>query len=133
MEESKIKEDVWRTVQAMNKAWAVDGNADELKNYFHENMVAITATDRERLSGRDACIAGWKGFVESTKIHSWKEIDPEIQLYGGGTFAIVTYYFDMSFDMGGQTIELGGRDMFALVNENGRWWIAADQFSGYPS
>jgi hypothetical protein len=62
----------------------------------------------------------------------WKEIDPKVQVYGNGKFAVVTYYFDMSFDMVGQTIKMGGRDMFALVNEDGKWWVVADQFSPYP-
>lgn len=133
MEQSKMKEDVWRTIQNMNRAWVVEGDADKLKNYFHKDMVAITATDRERLEGRDACIASWKRFVEAAKIHYWKEIDPRVQIYGNDRFAVVTYYFDMSFDIGGQTIKLGGRDMFTLVNEDGKWWIVADQFSAYPS
>jgi len=34
--------------------------------------------------------------------------------------------------MGGQTVTMGGRDMMSLVNENGRWWVVADQFSPYP-
>lgn len=48
-------------------------------------------------------------------------------------FAIVTYYFDMSFQMNGQTINMKGRDMFSLVKENNKWWIVADQFSQYPN
>ncbi|GMT42492.1 MAG: hypothetical protein IEMM0002_0903 [bacterium] len=132
MEESKIKEEVWKTIQAMNKAWAMEGDTDKLKDYFHQNMVAISAPARERIVGRDACIASWKAFVESAKIHRFKEIDPQIQLYGSGKFAVATYYYDMSFDMGGQTIDMDGRDMFVLVNEDGKWWTVADQFSGYP-
>jgi len=132
MEESKIKEEIWQTIRALNRAWTVEGDIDELKNYFHKDMVAITPTDRERLEGRDACIAAWKAFVETTKIHYWKEIDPKIQVYSNGESAVVTYYFDMSFDIGGQTIKMGGRDMFMLVNENGKWRVIADQFSPYP-
>ena len=132
MEESKTEEEVWETVQALNRAWTVEGNADALADYFHENMVAITPTDRERVEGRKACVGGWKAFVQATKIHYWKEIDPKVQLYGDGKFAVVTYYWDMSYDMSGQTINIGGRDMFALVNERGRWWVVADQFSPYP-
>lgn len=132
MEHFKIKEEVWQTVQALNRAWTVKGNVDELKNYFHKDMVAITATDRERLEGRESCIAAWKAFVEATKIHYWNEIDPKVQLYNDGKSAVVTYYFDISFDMGGQTMEMGGRDMFVLVNEDGKWWVVADQFSPYP-
>jgi hypothetical protein len=132
MQEPKIEEEVWQIVQALNRAWTVDGNADALANYFHENMVAITPTDRERVEGRNACVAGWKAFVEATKIHYWREIDPKVQLYGDGKFALVTYYWDMSYDMAGQTIKTSGRDMFALVNERGKWWVVADQFSPYP-
>ena len=93
-------------------------------------MVAITPTDRLRREGRDACVAGWVGFATYAKIHHWKELDPQIQIFG--STAIVTYYFDMSFDMGGQTIQLGGRDMFTFIKENGKWWAVADQFSPYP-
>lgn len=46
---------------------------------------------------------------------------------------MVTYYFDMAFDMGGHMIEIGGRDMFVLVNESGKWLAVADQFSTYPA
>jgi len=132
MQEPKIEEEVWRIVQALNRAWTGDANADALADYFHENMVAITPTDRERVEGRNACVAGWKAFVEATKIHYWKEIDPKVQLYGDGKFAVATYYWDMSYDMAGQTINMSGRDMFALVNERGKWWVVADQFSPYP-
>jgi hypothetical protein len=133
MEQSKTKEEVWQTVQAMNRLWAVEGKTEELKEYFHEDMVAITPTDRERREGRDACIAGWKAFVDAAKIHYIKEIDPKIQLYGDGNFAVVTYYYDMSVEMGGQVFNLGGRDMFALVKEGERWMVVADQFSSYPT
>jgi len=66
-------------------------------------------------------------------IEYFNELDPDIRLFGGGKFAIVTYYFDMSFDMGGQNIKLKGRDMFSLVNENSKWWVVADQFSPNPA
>ena len=64
------------------------------------------------------------------RIHHWREIDPQIQLYGDT--AIVSYYFDMSCDIGGQTLHLTGRDLFTFVKENGRWWAVSDQFSSDP-
>lgn len=47
-EETKIKEDVWQTILRMNKLWTVDNKAEELVNYFHKNMAAITPTDTFR-------------------------------------------------------------------------------------
>jgi hypothetical protein len=38
----------------------------------------------------------------------------------------------MALEAGGQMIEMGGRDMFVFVKEDGRWWAVADQFSPYP-
>ncbi len=131
MNESEIKEEIWQTIQALNRAWTIEGNADALKNYFHRDMVAIIPTNRERLEGRDACIASWKAFVDATKINNWKEINPKVQIYDN-KFAVVTYFFDISFDMGGEPIKMGGRDMFVLVKEDGKWWVVADQFSPYP-
>ena len=128
--DDSIKQEIWATVRAMNDAWT-KGNPDDLAKFFHRDMVAITATDRNRLNGGAACIAGWKGFANAAHIHRWEEIDPVIHVYGNS--AVVAYNFDMSFDMGGQTINMGGRDMFFFVKENSRWWAVADQFSPYPA
>lgn len=127
--EADARDDVWRTLRALNNAWT-RGNPDDLVNYFHRDMVAITATGRERLEGRQACLASWKDFAGAATIHHWREFDPKIQLYGDT--AVLTYYFDMSFEMNGQKIDIGGRDMFVFVKEDGRWWAVADQFSAYP-
>jgi hypothetical protein len=125
-----IKQEIWATVRAMNDAWT-KGNPDDLAQYFHRNMVAITPVDRNRLENGAACIEGWKGFCNATRIHRWEEIDPVIHVYGNS--AVVAYYYDISFDMGGNTIDLGGRDMFFFVKEGERWWAVADQFSSYPA
>ena len=125
-----VQQEIWRTVRAMNDAWT-QGNPDGLAQYFHRDMVAICATERLRLEDGAACIAGWKGFAEAATIHSWEERDPLIRVYGDA--AVVAYYFDMSFDMDGRTIEMSGRDMFFFVKEDGRWQAVADQYSAYPA
>ncbi|MBI5451599.1 MAG: nuclear transport factor 2 family protein [Gammaproteobacteria bacterium] len=125
-----VKQEVWNALRALNDAWT-KGNPNDLKNYFHKDMVAITATDRERLEGKEACFTSWNNFAKAAKIHHWNELEPRIQIYGNA--AVVTYYFDMSFDMGGQAVKLGGRDMFVFVKEGGKWLAVADQFSAYPA
>ncbi len=127
--DDSVQQEIWATLRALNDAWT-QGNPDDLAQYFHRNMVAITATDRHRVNGGAACIAGWKGFANATRIHHWKEVDPIIHVYGDA--AVVAYDFDMSFDMNGQTIHMGGRDMFFFAKEAGKWWAVADQFSAYP-
>lgn len=133
MDQSRIKQEVWATVQTINRLWAVEGRADELKNYFHENMTVISPNDRMRLEGAAACIGAWVAFAAEATMHYWKETDPKVDLYANGTCAVVSYYYDTSFDIGGRTVTTGGRDMFFMVHENGRWWAAADQFSPFPA
>lgn len=126
-----VKQEIWETVVALNRLWTVDGKPDELKNYFHEEMVAIVPTARNRVEGRDACVAGWKAFADSAKINYFNATDPDVRIFGGA-FAVVTYYYDMSVDMGGGPVKLEGRDMFSLVKERDKWWVVADQFSPCP-
>jgi hypothetical protein len=113
----------------MNDAWT-KGNPDDLDQYFHRDMVAITPSDNHRLDGGAACIAGWKGFVDSARIHRWEEIEPVIHIYGDS--AVVAYYYSMTVEMSDEILELEGRDMLFMAKEDGRWWVVADQFSSYP-
>lgn len=124
-----VEQEIWATIRALNDAWT-KGNPDDLSQYFHPRMLAITATDRHRLDGGAVCVTAWKSFANAARIHHWKEVDPVIRVYGES--AVVSYDFDMSFDMGGQTVNMAGRDMFFLSRENGKWWAVADQFSPYP-
>jgi ketosteroid isomerase-like protein len=132
MNKGAVKNEVWGTVQALNRLWTVEDKPDRLGKYFHERMIAVTPTDRLRREGSEACVAGWKAFTDHAKIHYWKEIDPLIEVYGEGRFAVAAYYFEMSVEMGGQTFKLEGRDMFSLVKEDGKWQVVSDQFSPYP-
>ncbi len=127
--EDKAEEEVWQTLRALNDAWT-KGDPADLRHYFHEHMVAFAGNARERIEGREACVKGWSAFANATEIHAWREISPKIQIYGNT--AVVTYYFDMSFSMDGQEIEMDGRDMFVFVKDNGKWLAVADQFSSYP-
>ena len=132
MNEEKIKAEVWAAVRDMNRAWTAEGDAEKLRRYFHKNMVAIVPTNARRLVGQEACVAGWKGFMDAAKIHHWKEIDPRVDVYADGRVAVVTYEFVMAFDIGAQHVKMKGRDMFTMVREGGAWWAVADQFSPMP-
>jgi len=132
MTEMDIEGEIWKMVLDLNRTWARDGNAEGLRDYFHEDMVAITPTERERIEGREACINAWKAFIDRADVRQWKEIDPNVLVYDG-RFAVVTYYYDMSVDLDGERLQLSGRDMFVLLREDDRWWVIANQFSPDPS
>jgi ketosteroid isomerase-like protein len=121
--------EVWQTVVAMNRAWTT-GHVDELLNYFHPDIVAITPADRLRIQGREACIAAWAAFVAAAKIIEWKEREPVVHVFADT--AIVTYYYDAKVEIDGEMRSLAGRDMLFMAKEADRWWVVADQFSADP-
>ena len=132
MLQPNLESEVWATVQALNRVWAIDGQPERLADYFAPEMIAITPTDRERREGRAACIAGWAEFVHTTKILLWQETNPIILMLAEGLTAAVAYDFRIDFTAGGQTIQMHGRDLMTLERRDGRWWLVADHFSPTP-
>lgn len=124
-----VQREIWATLRALNDAWTL-GHPDDLADYFHPQMIAVTPVDRLRRDGAPDCIAGWKSFAEATVIDRWQEFDPLIRVYGDA--AVASYYYEIDFEMGGKRIVQSGRDLFFLVRDDGRWWVVADQFSPYP-
>ena len=124
-----VQQEIWMTLRALNDTWT-KGNPDDLAKYFHPQMLAITPLDRLRRDGAAACISGWKSFAEAARIHRWHEYDPLVRVYGDA--AVVTYYYEIDFEIGDQRVEQRGRDLFFFVRERGRWQVVADQFSSYP-
>ena len=132
MGETDVAGEIWANVQALNRAWAVDGHPERLANYFAPEMIAITPTDRLRLEGQKACIAGWTDFVRTTKILRWLESNPLTLVLAEGRAAVVAYDFQIDFEAGGRVVHMSGRDLMTLEKRDGRWWLVADHFSPSP-
>lgn len=119
----------WKFVHTLNRVWT-EGRPEELKDFFHSEIVAIVPTSRERLVGRDACIEGWTSFVKAATIYSWTETNPMVSVFGDT--AIVTYEYQSDVLLGANRMSLTGRDMFTLIRHAESWLAVADQFSAFP-
>ena len=132
MTNSDVKDEVWTFIQKINQVWGTEKNPDALADFFHEEIVFIGPTPRERIEGRNALIESYWDFVNSANIIHVKEFKPLIQIYGDNSFAIVTYYYEVLVESEGQEVKVDGRDMYSLIKEKGRWWAVANQFSSFP-
>jgi len=133
MEDTERTNEVIATVGEMNRLWTETWDEAAFSRYIHPDAVAMAPTTPGRLIGRDAYVAGWKGFAEATKIHEWKESGHRVSFFCRGTCAVLTYFFTIRFTMAGQEIAMQGRDMFTLIRQGGRWLVVADQFSPEPA
>jgi ketosteroid isomerase-like protein len=132
MDEQKITDDILHTLHAMNLCWTAGWHEEQFRRYIHPDAVAIVPTTPGRLDGRDAYVAGWRGFAEAAVIHEWKETGHKVQIYAGGKCAVVTDFFSITFSIGTVKQAMEGRDMYFLVREGRKWLVAADQFSPEP-
>ncbi|MEI7857635.1 MAG: nuclear transport factor 2 family protein [Methanomicrobiales archaeon] len=119
-------------IREMNRCWTETWNEAKFREYIHPEAVAIVPTTPGCLEGRDAYVAGWRGFAKAATIHSWNENDLRVRIHASGSSAVITYLFTISFTMGGQPVTMKGRDMFFLVRDAGQWLVAANQFSPAP-
>jgi len=119
-------------IREMNRCWTEGWSEEKFRQYIHTDAVAIVPTALGRLEGKEAYVAGWRGFTESATIHEWKETSHRVQLYAREKCAVVTYLFSVTFTMGGQWQTMKGRDMIFLVKVGRQWLVAADQFSPEP-
>jgi ketosteroid isomerase-like protein len=133
MDSETITTDILATIRGMNRAWTNGWHEEEFRQYIHEGAVAIVPSVPKRLEGRDAYVAGWRGFALAAMIHSWQESDHRVEIFAGGRCSVVTYYFTIDFTLGGARQTMQGRDMFFLVKEGRTWLVVADQYSPEPA
>lgn len=92
-------------------------------------MIAACAGETDFRVGKNTCVDGWREFREKVSDLSFKETSPVVRVYCEGNTAVVAYKFNCSFTIDGVKTKLKGRDLFTLVNEEGRWQAVADHFS----
>ena len=133
MDRSALESEALATVEKYNRAWTLEHAPERLKEFFHPEMVAISPGALERIEGAESCIAGWSAFADANRVTEFRTHSEKVQLWGGGTVAVVTYCYEMSWEKpDSETVNSAGLDMFVLARENGRWWAVADQFSTFP-
>lgn len=133
MNETDVSGQIEETLRAMNRCWTDTWDEAAFRQYIHPDAVAIVPSTPGRIEGKDAYVAGWRGFAQAATIHAWTETDFRVRVYAGGKAAVASYLFTIRFTMGGQQHAMQGRDLFFLVKEGGKWLVAADQYSPEPA
>lgn len=116
--EEHTKEQIRRILKKINDAW-VTGHPEALEDYFHQDMVIVRPGFGARGTGRRACVESYREFISHATIHQFKESDHHIDLWGDT--AVVTYRFQLEYQMAGEEHRDSGVDLFVFTREKGRW------------
>ena len=115
---TKTQQDVWQTLREINKAWG-QGRLDELKQYFHKDMVIVAPGFLQRVDGRDDCIKTFEEFVGRATNIAFEETPLSVDVCGDT--AIVVYEYKVRYGMNGDSHCDTGQDMFVFAREGQRW------------
>jgi len=112
--------DLHEIVRNINDAW-LHGRFDELRDYFHPDVVLAQPGVAKRMVGRDALIDSYRQFAASATIHSFTTGD--VQVDGGGDSAVTTMPWEMDYTIEGQRYQERGWDLLVFGKREGRWVV----------
>ena len=115
---SSLSVEIWQIIQRINAAW-LSGQPEHAAEFFADDIVVVQPHFQGRMQGKHAFIESYQDFMRQAKVHDYQELNPSGDVFGDT--AIVSYAFDISYEMGGQTFHDTGHDLFVLVRKSGQW------------
>ncbi len=108
-------------IRRINDAWT-SGDWNDLEGCLHDDVVFVQPDLETRADGRAACVKSYADFVEAATIQGFQASDPTVDVWGDT--AVVTYTFEIDYEMNGERARESGRDLFVLTRTADGWRAA---------
>ena len=105
-------------MRAINQAW-LNRRVDDMAPLVHPGIVMVVPGFSAEVSGREAFLAGFRGFVESATIDEFHEGDQMINVID--RTAVMTLTYEMVYARAGERYRATGRDVWVFQREDTRW------------
>lgn len=89
--------EVIEAVKKLNEAWLAR-RFDELKNFFHPDVVVAHPRFLRRTNGRDALIASYIDFVAQAKIEVFETGEPQVDLTNDVAITVLPWRMKYQFE-----------------------------------
>ncbi|TAM84758.1 MAG: nuclear transport factor 2 family protein [Acidobacteria bacterium] len=109
-----------QAMRQINRAW-LDGKVEDLAPRLHSDIVMVLRGWTGRVRGKQGFLAGFREFLQSSRIHEFNEQD--IQVDVAGNAAVVTFRYEMVYERSNARFRSTGRDLWVLQHQ-GNSWIA---------
>ncbi|HEV8535437.1 MAG TPA: nuclear transport factor 2 family protein [Candidatus Limnocylindria bacterium] len=110
--------DPWEAVRAINACWTT-GRFGDLESLLDKDVVMTGQGMDGPIQGRIAAIDSYSDFMAKARLGSFTERDQRIDVFGDT--AVVTYAFDITYQMNERETKESGREAFVLVRREDRW------------
>jgi ketosteroid isomerase-like protein len=108
----------WETVRKINAAWLA-GHFDGLDGLFHDRVVVVGPDGTRYAEGKPAVIESYRDFGQRATVSDYRESDGRVDVFEAT--AVVSYRYDITYSVGGQSSQETGRDIMVLEKYDGRW------------
>lgn len=119
--DTAAQQEVWDALQQINSAWLY-GDHEALAELLHPEMVIVPPGFGEHITGRDACLAGYREFSRSAQVESYAESDANVDLFGDT--AVVSYRYELIYTLADTRYQDAGQDVYVFVRNDGQWQAA---------
>ena len=113
-----LQNEIIQTIRDMNRAW-MEADFARLEEYFHKNIIIVTPDLQRAGIGIDACLASYKGFISSGKVHNFEDRDIGVDIVDNT--AVVTYEYDIDYEMSGKRSMEAGREVLVFSRDTCPW------------
>lgn len=120
MTEQSQRESADLAMRQINAAW-LRGRDEDLGPLLHDGIVMVLPGWAGRVEGKQEFLAGFRDFLQSSKIHEFDEQDFRADVVG--TTAVVTFRYEMLYERDSARFRATGRDLWVFQNQ-GTGWIA---------
>ena len=107
-------------VTRINSAW-LTRRFDELRDYFHPDVVLAQPGLARRTVGREALIDSYRQFVSEATIHSFTPGETHVD--EAAESAVTTTPWEMDYTIEGQRYQERGWDLLVFGKREGRWVV----------
>ncbi len=109
-----------KIVASINAAWLA-GRFDELREYFHPDVVLARPGFAQRTAGREPMIDSYRDFAREATIHAFTAGETHVDHAGDSAVTTTPWTIDYSF--GGQRSVESGWDLLVFGRQEGRWQV----------
>jgi len=107
-------------VKKINQTW-LDGNIDELYNYFSNDVVFASPFTQKYLRGKELCIRSYKDFITQSSVKKFETSNYKVDTFED--VAILTYKYYISYIMDGETHKESNFEVMVFKQFNEDWLV----------
>lgn len=111
--------EIFNIIKNINKAW-LNGKINELRNYFHNNIVMMSPDFASKLTGIEEIVKSYWEFIEKSKIYEFEESDFQINVFDNT--AIGTYTYRIIYEINNKKYDGTGREIWTFSKVNKSWF-----------